>query len=146
MAQRRRCPGRAEEELEMRKLLLAGAAILALGASASAENPGPQVAELPPGMAEAPNSCLEWPVAMAAAQVNNPDAALVKVLEGSLAQEFIEVVNQLPPASAFDGDHAALFFKAQADQFLVVIGAGGCANHVVELPAAIFARMVGQPV
>jgi hypothetical protein len=121
----------------MRKLLLlAGAAIFAMGATnASAEDP-----------AGNGNACLEWPVAMVAAQVNNPDAALVKVMEGSLAQEFIDVVNQLPPASEFGGDHAALFFKETADQFLVVIGEGGCARHVVELPAAIFAKMVGQPV
>jgi hypothetical protein len=121
----------------MRKLFLAGAAILALGAAPAGADEEP---------APGGQSCLEWPVAMVAAQVNNPDAALVKVLEGNLAQEFIHVVNQLPPASAFDGDHAALFFKASADQFLVVIGEAGCANHVVELPASIFAQMVGQPV
>jgi hypothetical protein len=119
----------------MGKFFLAGAAILALGGSAGAD-------ETPvPGKA-----CLEWPVAMVAAQVNNPDAALVKVLEGSLAKQFIEVVNHVPPASDFGGDHAALFFKAHVEQFLVVIGEGNCARHVVELPAAIFARMVGEPV
>ena len=64
----------------------------------------------------------------------------------TLAQEFIDFVNKLPPESRFDGDHAALFFKASDDQFLVVIGKGGCARNVVELPAALFAHMVGQPV
>jgi hypothetical protein len=123
----------------MRRLLLAGAAILAATTAASAQE------QNVPGAAE-PNACLEWPVAMTAAQASNPDASLLKVLEGSLAQQFIDVVNQLPPASQFDGDHAALFFKASADQFLVVIGKGECARNVVELPAAIFARMVGQPV
>jgi hypothetical protein len=127
----------------MRKLLLAGAALLAATAAASADEPGMSAAA--PSVAE-PGACLEWPAAMAAARVNNPDAALVKVLEGDLAQEFIEVVNKLPPASQFDGDQAALFFKASADQFLVVIGKGDCARSVVELPASIFARMVGQPV
>lgn len=123
----------------MRRLLLAGAAILAATTAASAE--GGYV----PGAAE-PNACLEWPVAMDAAQKSNPDASLLKVLEGSLAQQFIDVVNKLPPESRFDGDHAALFFKASADQFLVVIGKGDCARNVVELPASIFAHMVGQPV
>jgi hypothetical protein len=127
----------------MRKLLLAGAALLAATAAASAEEPAMPA---PPPNAGEPNACLEWPMAMAAAQANNPDAALVKVLQGDLAHEFIEVVNKLPPASQFDGDQAALFFKASADQFLVVIGKGDCARTVVELPASIFARMVGQPV
>src|SRR5689334_14125484 len=121
----------------MRKLLLASAAILAMGTGVVAEEPT---------QAQAANACLEWPVAMVAAQVNNPDASLVKVMDGSMAAQFIQVVNQLPPASTFAGDHAALFFKANADQFLVVIGEGGCARHVVELPAAIFARMVGMAV
>jgi hypothetical protein len=123
----------------MRSLLLAGAAILAIATAAGAEE------QNIPG-AVAPNACLEWPVAMVAAQANNPDAALLKELEGSLAQQLIDVVNKLPPQSQFDGDHAALFFKASADQFLVVIGKGECARNVVELPASIFARMVGQPV
>ena len=121
----------------MRKLLLAAAASLAVASGVGAEEPASAVPA---------NACLEWPVAMVAAQVNNPDASLVKVMQGSMASQFITVVNQLPPASEFTGDHAALFFKAKADQFLVVIGQGGCARHVVELPAAIFARMVGQPV
>ena len=121
----------------MRKVLLAAAATLAMGTGVVAEEPA-QEANV--------NACLEWPVAMVAAQVNNPDASLLKVMDGSMASQFIQVVNQLPPASEFEGDHAALFFKAKADQFLVVIGQGGCARHVVELPAAIFARMVGQPV
>ena len=127
----------------MRKLLLACAALLAATAVAGAEER--DLAAVAPNAAE-PNACLEWPVAMVAAQVNNPDASLVKVMEGSMAQQFIEVVNKLPPASQFDGDHAALFFKASADQFLVVIGKGECARNVVELPASVFAHMVGQPV
>jgi hypothetical protein len=123
----------------MRRLLLAGAAILVLATSASAEDPSL-------GTADAPKACLDWPVALVAAQANHPDAALVKEMQGEMAQEFIDVVNKLPPASTFDGDHAALFFRPNDDQFLVLIGHGSCARHVVELPAAIFAQMVGQPV
>ena len=121
----------------MRKLLLAGAAILAFGAAANAEE-----FAVPPGG----GACVDWPAAMVATQSSHPDALLVKVLKGALAHEFIGVVNQLPPASDFDGDQAALFFTKSDEQFVVVIGKGDCARHVVELPASIFARMVGQPV
>jgi hypothetical protein len=90
--------------------------------------------------------CVEWPAAIVAAQMNNPDASLVKVMEGTLADEFIKVVNALPPASEFAGNHVALFFNGSDEQFLVVIGKDACASHVVQLPAALIARMVGQPV
>jgi hypothetical protein len=123
----------------MRKLLLAGAAILAGGTSAMAEEEGL------PG-AGAPGACLEWHEAMAAAKVQNPDAALVKVLDGAMARELIDVVNKLPPQSALDGDHAALLFAASEEQFLVVIGKGACARGLVALPAAVVARMLGEPV
>lgn len=123
----------------MRRLLLAGAAILAGMTAAGADEPDRSEAAKP-------EACLDWPGAMVAAQANNPDASLLKVLDGALAQEFIDFVNKLPPESRFDGDHAALFFKSNDDQFLVVIGKGGCARNVVELPAALFAHMVGQPV
>lgn len=123
----------------MRKLLLAGAALLALaGTPAEAQ-------EQPLPGADA-KGCLAWPAAMAAAQMHNPDASLVEIFEGPLALELIEVVNKVPPQSQFDGDHAALFFKRDVDQFLVVIGERDCARTVVELPASIFAHMVGQPV
>jgi hypothetical protein len=124
----------------MRTLLFLGAAaLLAVAGAARADEPAnPDPAT--------PQACIAWPAAMVAAQTNNPDASLLKVLEGTQAQQFIDVVNELPPQSKFDGDHAALFFKASADQFLVVIGKEGCARNVVELPAAIFAHMVGQPV
>jgi hypothetical protein len=123
----------------MRGLLLAGAAILAGMTAAGADEPDRS------GAAK-PEACLDWPVAMVAAQANNPDASLLKVLDGAPAQEFIGFVNKLPPESRFDGDHAALFFKSSDDQFLVVIGKGGCARNVVELPASLLAHMVGQPV
>lgn len=123
----------------MRKLLLAGAALLAAaGTVANAEE------QAFPGADG--NSCLEWPAAMAAARIHHPDASLVEIFDGLMALQLIEVVNKVPPQSAFDGDHAALFFKPDADQFLVVIGKGDCARTVVELPASIFAQMVGQPV
>lgn len=123
----------------MRKLFLAGAALLAAaGTVANAEEQ-----HLPGGEAR---GCLEWPAAMAAARIHHPDASLVEIFDGPMALQLIEVVNKVPPRSEFDGDQAALFFKPGADQFLVVIGKGDCARTVVELPASIFARMVGQPV
>jgi hypothetical protein len=127
----------------MRTLLFLGAAALlaAVGAASAGEPQSPD-----PAAPAASESCIAWPAAMVAAQASNPDASLLKVLEGTQAQQFIDVVNELPPESQFDGDHAALFFKASADQFLVVIGKNGCARNVVELPASIFAHMVGQPV
>jgi hypothetical protein len=119
----------------MRNLLFSVATVLSLcTGAASGEEPGAQQ-EL---------SCLKWPVAMVAAQANNPDAQLVRVLQGDLAHDFVTIVNQLPPVSTFDGDHVALFFRKSDSQFLVVIGEDQCAKHVVELPAAIFARMIGQ--
>lgn len=133
----------------MPKLLLAAALALPLLTGPAAAEPrlaagAPQGGESDP--VPTASRCLEWPIAMVAAQASNPDASLVKVMDGSLANDFIKVVNALPPVSLFEGDHVALFFKEKADQFLVVIGQNECAKHVVELPAAIFARMVGQPV
>ena len=126
----------------MRHVVLAAAAALVLTTSgASAQD---QLGRSDPIDPPAQQSCLKWPVAMVAAQANNPDAQLVRTLEGHLAHDFVSIVNQLPPASTFDGDHVALFFRKSDEQFLVVIGQDQCAKHVVELPAAIFARMLGQ--
>jgi hypothetical protein len=126
----------------MRHVVLAAAAALALTtAGALAQD---QLGRSDPTDPQGQQSCLKWPVAMVAAQANNPDAQLLRTLEGHLAHDFVNIVNQLPPASSFDGDHVALFFRKSDEQFLVVIGQDQCAKHVVELPAAIFARMLGQ--
>jgi hypothetical protein len=128
----------------MRRVLVAAAAVLALStAGVMAQD---QLGRSDPSDADVQGqqSCLKWPVAMVAAQANNPDAQLVRTMEGHLAHDFVSIVNQLPPASTFDGDHVALFFRKSDEQFLVVIGQDQCARHVVELPAAIFARMLGQ--
>lgn len=119
----------------MRHVLLAAAAVLTLSSAAATAQ------DQVPGTG---SSCLQWPVAMVAAQANNPDAQLLRTMEGKMANEFVQIVNQLPPASTFDGDHVALFFRKSDQQFLVVIGQDQCARHVVELPAAIFQRMIGQ--
>jgi hypothetical protein len=121
----------------MRRVLLAAAAALTL--SATGVGAQDQTAEQGQGA-----SCLQWPVAMIAAQANNPDAKLLRTMEGNLAHDFVTIVNQLPPVSAFDGDHVALFFRTSDENFLVVIGQNECARHVVELPAAIIQRMLGQ--
>jgi len=124
----------------MRQVLLAAAAALTLSTTAATAQD--QVAQ---GDLQAPGqSCLQWPVAMVAAQANNPDAQLLRTMEGKMANEFVQIVNQLPPASTFDGDHVALFFRKSDQQFLVVIGQDQCARHVIELPAVIFQRMIGQ--
>jgi hypothetical protein len=123
----------------MRQVLLAAAAVLTLS-SAAATAQDQVVGESP---VQGP-SCLQWPVAMVAAQANNPDAQLLRMMEGKIANDFVRIVNQLPPVSTFDGDHVALFFRKSDQQFLVVIGENQCAKHVVELPAAIFQRMIGQ--
>jgi hypothetical protein len=123
----------------MRQVLLAAAAVLTLS-SAAATAQDQVVGE---SQAQGP-SCLQWPVAMVAAQANNPDAQLLRTMEGKIANDFVRIVNQLPPVSTFDGDHVALFFRKSDQQFLVVIGENQCAKHVVELPAAIFQRMIGQ--
>jgi hypothetical protein len=124
----------------MRHFLLAAAAALVLSSAAATAQD--QLAEQgQPGPAA---SCLRWPVAMIAAQANNPDAQLLRTMEGQVANDFVRIVNQLPPISTFDGDHVALFFRKSDQQFLVVIGQDQCARHVVELPVAIFQRMLGQ--
>jgi hypothetical protein len=88
--------------------------------------------------------CMEWPVAMTATQASNPGASMLKLMDGQLAQDFINIVNQLPPESHFDGSQVALFFKPSEEHFLVLIGKKECASYVVELPASIFRQMVGQ--
>jgi hypothetical protein len=120
----------------MRRFLLATAAALPIVIVAAGAQERAEAQQAP--------SCIEWPLAMKAAQAGNPDAELVRVMEGNLAHDFVTIVNQLPPVSSFDGDHVALFFKKTDDQFLVVIGQDHCARHVVELPAAAFAQMIGQ--
>jgi hypothetical protein len=87
---------------------------------------------------------MEWPVALTATQTSNPDASMLKLMDGQMAQDFINIVNQLPPESHFDGNQVALFFKPSEEHFLVLIGKKECASYVVELPASIFRRMVGQ--
>lgn len=88
--------------------------------------------------------CMEWPVALTATQSSNPDASLLKLMDGQMAQDFIQIVNQLPPESHFDGNQVVLFFKPDNEQFLVLIGKKECASYVVELPASIFRQMVGR--
>lgn len=122
-------------EAEMRSLLLAATAAFVLSAG---------VVQAEPSSTGDAGKCVEWPAALVAAQMQNPDASLVKVMDGSVAKAFIKIVNQLPPVSSFDGNHVALFFNKNADQFLVVIGQEACARDVVQLPAAIFAAMVGE--
>src|SRR5690242_6467381 len=127
----------------MRRILLAGA-VLFLGLSG-----GAQVnAESEPQPQQALNTaqCTKWPAAVRLAQTNNPDASLVKMFDGNVAQDFVHFVNTLPPASDMDGNRVALFYKSEAQEFIVLIGQGDCANYVVELPSAILAGLVGQEV
>ena len=51
-----------------------------------------------PATARGEEACLQWPVAITSAQINNPDASLVKTFDGAIAAQFIQVLNQLPPA------------------------------------------------
>lgn len=127
----------------MRSLLLAATAAFVLSAGVVQAEPSSTGNGNPPTTGGA-GKCVEWPAALVAAQMQNPDASLVKVMDGSVAKAFIKIVNQLPPVSSFDGNHVALFFNKNADQFLVVIGQEACARDVVQLPAAIFAAMVGE--
>jgi hypothetical protein len=127
-------------EPTMRRVLFAAVAALPLTTISAGADTG---ASQEP--TQAAPQCLEWRTAIVAAQAGNPDAALVKVMDGNQAGEFIEVVNSLPPVSTFEGNHVALFFKEKAEEFMVVIGQGDCARHVVEFPASVFARMVGRP-
>jgi hypothetical protein len=120
----------------MRRILLAAAALLPVAAViAQAQSRDDQAAS---------DSCLQWKAALSAAQASSPGAELVRTLQGRLAQDFVGIVNRLPPVSSFDGDRVALFFRKADDLFLVVIGRNQCARHVVELPASVFARMLGQ--
>jgi hypothetical protein len=128
----------------MRHFLLAAAAALTLSSAPATAQDQVAAAALEQGQQAQAPTCLQWPVAMVAAQANNPDAQFLRTMEGSIANEFVRIVNQLPPVSQFDGDHVALFFRKSDEQFLVVIGQNECAKHVVELPAAIFQRMLGQ--
>jgi len=133
----------------MHKIFLAAAGALALiVGQASAQSVTEATAEAAAG-AQSPTGaagaqCMEWPVAMTATQASNPDASMLKLMDGQMAQDFINIVNQLPPVSHFDGSQVALFFKPSEEHFLVLIGKKECASYVVELPASIFRRMVGQ--
>src|SRR4051794_14936853 len=102
----------------MHRVLLAAAAALPLMTGPSRAEPTLSTATpqgTNPASPQTAPSCLEWPVAMVAAQVNNPDASLVKLMDGAMAGDFIRVVNALPPSSEFEGNHVALFFKAKDD-------------------------------
>jgi hypothetical protein len=124
----------------MRKILLAGVAIFLGLSSSGLANPEPgSASQLAP-------QCAHWPAAIKMAQMNNPGALLVKVFDGSVAQDFVRFVNTLPPASNMDGNRVALFYRSEAQQFIVLIGQGECASYVVELPSAVVAAMVGQEV
>ena len=125
----------------MRTLLLAAVASLSMATLPVQAEPGQQT-----DVAAQGGRCLEWPMAMSAARMTSPDAQLVKEMDGNLASEFVRLVNSLPPVSSFDGNHVALFFKPRVEQFMADIGKDTCASHVVELPASVFAQMVGQPV
>jgi hypothetical protein len=123
----------------MRKAFLAAAVSSVAFISAGAG------AQESPAAAPAGKSCMQWPAAMTAAQTSSPDAALVKVMEGNLASQFIQIVNEVPPVSDVAGDHVALFYRPQSGQFMIVVGQESCATHVLELPASVFERMVGRP-
>jgi len=129
----------------MHKIFLAAAGALALivgQASAQSVTEATAGAQSPTEVAGA--QCMEWPVALTATQTSNPDASMLKLMDGQMAQDFINIVNQLPPVSHFDGSQVALFFKPSEEHFLVLIGKKECASYVVELPASIFRRMVGR--
>jgi hypothetical protein len=119
-------------ENTMRKIFLVAAGALALLAGQAKAEPA---SNAPPAITDAAGAqCMEWPVALTATQTSNPDASMLKLMDGQMAQDFINIVNQLPPESHFDGSQVALFFKPSEEHFLVLIGKKECASYVVELP------------
>jgi len=128
----------------MQKIFLAAAGAFALLAGQANAQSVTEAAGAQPPTEIAGAQCMEWPVALTATQTSNPDASMLKLMDGQMAQDFISIVNQLPPVSHFDGSQVALFFKPSEEHFLVLIGKKECASYVIELPASIFRRMVGQ--
>jgi hypothetical protein len=128
-------------ENTMRKIFLVAAGALALLAGQANADPTTSAQS---AADTAGAQCMEWPVALTATQTSNPDASMLKLMDGQMAQDFINIVNQLPPVSHFAGSQVALFFKPSEEHFLVLIGKKECASYVVELPASIFRRMVGR--
>jgi hypothetical protein len=74
-----------------------------------------------------------------------PGANLVQVAEGGLAEELLAFINSQPPATDYTGDRIAIFYLPASRHFHFVVAAGECAKTVIQLPASMFARIVGDP-
>jgi hypothetical protein len=127
----------------MRRSILAGA-VLFLGLAAGTQAYAEPAAQ--PEQAAQSLQCTKWPMAVKLAQTNNPDASLVKVFDGVVAQQFVQIVNTLPPASNMNGNHVALFYNEDVQEFIALIGQGDCATYIVEVPSSVLAGMLGQEV
>src|SRR5690242_862448 len=103
----------ASMENTMHKIFLVAAGALALFAGQANAEPMTNAQ----AAAGAGAQCMEWPVALTATQTSNPDASMLKLMDGQMAQDFINIVNQLPPESHFDGSQVALFFKPSEEHF-----------------------------
>jgi hypothetical protein len=132
-----------------RTVIVAGGLCFALLAgSARAETPDamPNDDTVQPAPAETAPACLPWRAAVLSAKAADSRNALVNVMEGAEASDFLSFANSLPPASHVDGNRVAILFAPQNDQFIFVVGRQNCATAIMQVPRAAIEQATGPSV
>jgi hypothetical protein len=96
------------------------------------------------GPAQAGPSCLPWRAAVLSAKAADSRNALVNIMEGDEASNFLIFANSLPPASHVDGDRIAVVFAPQDDRFIFVVGRQDCATAIMQVPRAAIEQLGGR--
>jgi hypothetical protein len=96
--------------------------------------------------AETAAACLPWRAAVLSAKAADSHNALVNVMEGAEASDFLSFANALPPASHVDGNRVAIVFAPESDQFIFVVGQQNCATAIMQVPRAAIEQLTGPSV
>jgi len=78
--------------------------------------------------------CMTWQSVIGATREADPNAEMIKLVEGEDAQEIFAVLNAMPPVSNLGGDHIAIVFEPKRDQLLFIAGDRDCATGIVQIP------------
>jgi predicted Zn-dependent protease len=91
-------------------------------------------------------ACLPWRAAVLSAKAADSHNALVNVMEGAEASDFLSFANALPPTSHVDGNRVAIVFAPENDQFIFVVGQQNCATAIMQVPRAAIEQLTGSSV
>ena len=119
-----------------------------LAGSARAETPDaiPSDDTVRSAPAETAPACLPWRAAVLSTKQANSHNALVNIMEGAEASDFLAFANSLPPASHIDGNRVAIVFAPQSDQYIFVVGQQNCATAIMQVPRVAIEQYTGKSV